>query len=86
MAELTFVRINDLAAPPEPTHPLMCPSRPCRLFFLARKPRFYSSFLVPFFSIKETTYNNNTQTYIYIYIYIYVSFLLLLFVNFGEAA
>jgi hypothetical protein len=23
-AELTFVRINDLATPPETTHPLMC--------------------------------------------------------------
>eukprot|EP00913_Durusdinium_trenchii_P014443 g13548.t1 len=27
VAELTFVRINDLAAPPEPTHPLMRPRR-----------------------------------------------------------
>ena len=24
VAELTFVRINDLASPPEPTHPIMC--------------------------------------------------------------
>ena len=27
VAELTFVRINDLAAPPEPVHPLMPSSR-----------------------------------------------------------